>query len=441
MNGSECQWDCYPQQTNSRNLCVHIFSGPPYRTCEVYIDDLLFHCQDDKDFVQNAREIFQTCREKGVILSAKKSVIGMERVTFVGHDVDSEGLNMTEPRIASASIQDTRVIEGTHVIPGSSEEYFRDHIKNHSAHAHHLHDMVSAANKQIVKMITWTAAGRAAFTTLKELVNEFPKMYFIKKEYKIILYTDASDYAHGAYLCQVIPAAEGRAEYEEPIRFLSGSFHGAQTRWSTIEKEAYAIYWALGKLDDLLGGILFTRFIRTDHRNLLYMNNHESRKVLQWKLDIQHYDAIIEHVPGVMNTPANVFSRLVEKEMTSEVNHVMTLTCSVTQREIIKHHHEWLCDHNGVDRTLALMTQRYPEVTSTAQWPQLRHDVREYIQSCATCKKMEVRHKSIQASNFVDTKTNAAYCAGHGHGYLDGFQIHHCRHRHIYEVRGTLSRK
>jgi hypothetical protein len=72
----------------------------------------------------------------------------------------------------------------------------------------------------------------------------------------------------------------GIAEYEEPIRFLSGSFHGAQIRWSTIEKEAFAIYWALGKLDDLLGGIAF--IIRTDHRNLLYMNNHGSRKVLQW---------------------------------------------------------------------------------------------------------------------------------------------------------------
>jgi len=31
-----------------------------------------------------------------------------------------------------------------------------------------------------------------------------------------------------------------------------------------------------------------------------------------------------------------VFSHLVEKEMMSEVNHVMTLTCSVTQREMIK---------------------------------------------------------------------------------------------------------
>jgi len=45
---------------------------------------------------------------------------------------------------------------------------------------------------------------KAAFKTLKELVNACTKLYFIKKEYKIILYTDALDYAHGAYQCQVI---------------------------------------------------------------------------------------------------------------------------------------------------------------------------------------------------------------------------------------------
>ena len=52
--------------------------------------------------------------------------------------------------------------------------------------------------------------------------------------------------------------------------------------------------------------------IRTNHHNhLLFMNNHGYRKVLQWKLDIQHYDASIEHVAGKANIPANVFSRLI----------------------------------------------------------------------------------------------------------------------------------
>ena len=37
--------------------------------------------------------------------------------------------------------------------------------------------------------------------------------------------------------------------------FSGDIFHGPQTLWSTIEKEAYAIYWALLRLDDLVGGV------------------------------------------------------------------------------------------------------------------------------------------------------------------------------------------
>ena len=142
--------------------------------------------------------------------------------------------------------------------------------------------------------MTWDDAPTDSFNKLKDLVHNCQKLYFIDYSLKIILYTDASDYAHGAYLCQ--ERIHGDGIIEEPIRFLGGTFHGPQTRWSTIEKEAYAIYWALQRLDDLIGGVPFT--IRTDHRNLLFMNNHGSCKVLQWKLDIQHYNAIIEHVPG-----------------------------------------------------------------------------------------------------------------------------------------------
>ena len=57
--------------------------------------DLLFHGQKDDDFARNTREIFQIYREKEVILSAKKLVIGVTKVPFVGHEVDSPGLNMS----------------------------------------------------------------------------------------------------------------------------------------------------------------------------------------------------------------------------------------------------------------------------------------------------------------------------------------------------------
>jgi len=58
------------------------------------------------------------------------------------------------------------------------------------------------------------------------MVNTWSKLYFINNMYKILLYTNASDYAHGAYLFQIKPSTETSAEIEEPIRFLSGTFSG-----------------------------------------------------------------------------------------------------------------------------------------------------------------------------------------------------------------------
>ena len=93
------------------------------------------------------------------------------------------------------------------------------------------------------------------------------------------------------------------------------------------------------------------------------MNNYGSRKVPQWKLDIQHYNAMIEHVKDVLlNTPVDVFSRLVEKYTT--VSHIMILKCSEAHRGLIKKFHKLQFAHSGVERTIALLTQHCPEETS-----------------------------------------------------------------------------
>ena len=87
---------------------------------------------------------------------------------------------------------------------------------------------------------------------------------------------------------------------EQPIRLLSGTWEGVQTRWSTIEKEAYAIYWAQRKSMIPYIWSMGTLY-NTEHRYLLYLNNCGSRKVIERKFDIQHNiynDTIIKHVGG-----------------------------------------------------------------------------------------------------------------------------------------------
>ena len=143
------------------------------------------------------------------------------------------------------------------------------------------------------------------------------------------------------------------------------------------------------------------------------MNNHGYRQDLQWKLDIQHYNATIEHVSGVLNTPAEVFSRLVEKAHDT-MSHIMVLKCSEEQCGLIMKFYEWLFAHSGVDRTIALLTQHCPEESFGGNWTSLRNDVREYFMCGATCQNgHSTQSDSGLAIRSLETKAHAAHSAGH----------------------------
>jgi hypothetical protein len=152
------------------------------------------------------------------------------------------------------------------------------------------------------RVIQWLPTTTAVFENLKKAVWECSTLFFVDSQSPVFLHTDACDYGIGGYLYQVIDGAE------RPIGFMSKALHGAELNWSTIEKEAYAIWKSLKQFEYLLRDIKFR--IRTDHKNLLYLNEAGSRKVLSWKLDIQQFNFDVEHIPGRNNEIADAFSRL-----------------------------------------------------------------------------------------------------------------------------------
>jgi len=109
--------------------------------------------------------------------------------------------------------------------------------------------------------LPWTPEMDTAYDTIKKSILESPKLFFLDDRELLFLHTDASDYGIGAYLFQL---KQGK---EYPISFLSKTLQGAQLRWSTPEKEAYAIFFAITKLEPILRDRVFT--LRTDHANLV----------------------------------------------------------------------------------------------------------------------------------------------------------------------------
>ena len=68
---------------------------------------------------------------------------------------------------------------------------------------------------------------------------------------------------------------------------MSRALNKTEIRWSTYEKEGYAIIEALRKFRQTLGDKHC--LIRTDHKNLTFRDSGSPR-VLRWKMDMMEYN-------------------------------------------------------------------------------------------------------------------------------------------------------
>jgi len=131
--------------------------------------------------------------------------------------------------------------------------YFRDHVQNLSIYLRPLEALLPNYSKHHAKdRIIWTPEAEEAFEKVKTSIIKLPKLFFVSYEpnVRIILETDACEYGIGAYLYQELPSGE-----KQPIAFVSKALTGAEQRWATNTKEAFAIYYAFKKLEYLITAV------------------------------------------------------------------------------------------------------------------------------------------------------------------------------------------
>jgi RNase H-like domain found in reverse transcriptase/Reverse transcriptase (RNA-dependent DNA polymerase) len=364
----------YFQATMSTIVLV----GLLYIFCEVYMDDVLIYAQNDSTFLNNLRQVFERFRKYNITVNPEKCILATTEAEYVGHTISKKGIKFTKEKILKCtSITLPLTVESMQSFLGLAN-YFRDHIRNHSMLAKPLHDLIPSEKKGR-HPILWDDPSRESFYKLLEAIENCPTLHFLHEDAPVFLHTDASDYGIGAYLFQV------RDDVQYPVAFVSKTLVQAQLRWSTHEKEAYAIFFSLQRLEYLLRGIHFT--LMTDHANLVFINTEGSAKVKRWKLAIQEYDFNILHIPGKDNIIADAFSRLGPKPDLSESgDHNVTpnetkvvAVCmailshqtgidefvntsstpyNAEQRGILSKFHNEVIGHHGVERTYAKLRER-----------------------------------------------------------------------------------
>ena len=189
----------------------------------------------------------------------------MQRLEYVGHVIDHEGLHFSSSKLDSVlNFQQPTYAAQMKSFLGLAN-FFRSHIRNYADLARPLQDMITNYNRR--NKLEWTEETIAAFNQLKQSIHDCPKLFFIQGGFPIHLFTDASDYGIGAYLCQII---DGK---EVPIAFISKALPPRHREWSTPEKECFAIYYALVKLEYLLIDKEF--IVHTDHANLTFLQKSQ----------------------------------------------------------------------------------------------------------------------------------------------------------------------
>jgi len=251
-----------------------VLEGLVGQICELYIDDIIIYGSTEQEFLTNLETVLQRLEAFNVTINPEKAKIAVTEVEAVGHILDQYGIAMSEEKIKKVK---------DFPLPKTGQElkrflglgnYFRSHVRDYSKLARPLDQLLHRYNEVKNKAIRWTEALTSAFRELQKRIGECPKLFFVNDELPIYLETDASDFGIGAYLFQL--REDG---VQEPIAFMSRSLQGAQKNWSTIEKECFAIYSALREWEYLLRDRTFT--IRTDHKNLRYLNENTPSGALE----------------------------------------------------------------------------------------------------------------------------------------------------------------
>ena len=301
-----------------RAMCVEVFPDLVHKIMEIYIDDFIVWADTEDELITRLESIFSRIRDKKLYLNPKKCRFGMDEVVYCGHVINSRGVTFSKERIDEVADMEAPQTHGALKSFLGMAGYMREHINHYVDLVNPLQEIVKHYTKKTRKLaIDWTPELLHHFQKFKDAIRNVDLLYHRDEACQLRLYTDASKYGIGAYLCQIVATATGE-EQEQPLAFISKSLSDTERRWSVYEKEAYAIFYSCRKWEHFLRGNHFHLF--TDHKNLTFLNRPPSEKVMRWRLAIQEFDFSVAYIKGERNNVADGMSRCLPNSTQDDIS-------------------------------------------------------------------------------------------------------------------------
>ena len=279
-------------------LMDRVLRGHLGNRCLVYIDDVIVYGQDFDSTLQNLDTILGCLEAAQLQLKAKKCDLFQKEILYLGFRISGTGIR-PDPAKTSAvtkwprpcNVTDVRAFLGF-------ASYHRRFIKDFAAIA----DPLTRLSQKNVKFV-WTETQEIAFRQLIAALVSAPMLHHPVPDAPFILDTDASAYALGGVLSQVVDGEE------RVVGYASQTLSKSQRNYCTTHRELLAVVQMTRHFRHYLWGRRF--HLRTDHSSIRWLLNYKDTEgmIARWLARLQEFDFSIEHRPGAKHLNADGLSR------------------------------------------------------------------------------------------------------------------------------------
>ncbi|GFV35271.1 hypothetical protein TNCV_3203031 [Trichonephila clavipes] len=376
-----------------------VLRGLPF--CFVYLDDILCYSENAEEHRSHLRTIFQRLSSYGLKLNISKCVFGVTELIFLGYLITPDGIKPLPDKVqAVLDYKQPETVGSLRKFLGLLN-FYRRFLPKAAEQQYLLSEFLKGSKgKKDSKPLNWSSEAITAFQRCKQALGDAALLAHPSPSAPLALPVDASDYAIGGALHQVVDSEL------QPLAFFFRKLTSSEKSYSAYDRK---------KSDKC-----------------------SPRQIRQLDF-ISQFTKNIVHIPGSDNIAADVLSRVSAITFPSQIDYdciaetqqtdqeLHTLIASGTSLELKKvtfpnSSTEIMCDlstgtarpyipkqhrqdvfsamhnlsHPCIRRSVHLMKQRFV-------WPSISSDVAKWARHCLTCQKSKIhRHTRSPLSSFQE---------------------------------------
>lgn len=269
-----------------------------------FVDDILITGPNRDEHLKTLEAVLKKLSEAGLTAKKEKCKFFQEQVEYMGHIISRHGLRKTKGKVeAIIYAPEPSTISQVRSFCGMVN-YYAKFVPNLAKMLRPIYDLLMKTEK-----FCWTEKCQEAFEEIKEVLASDSCLVHFNPELPIVLTTDASAEGISAVLSHVIKGEE------RMIGCVSRTLMPAEKNYSTIHREALAIYYGVTKFHQYLYGHRWT--LKTDHRPLIALfGEHRgipamyANRLQRWAAYLSSFNYVIQHVKGENNPVADCLSRV-----------------------------------------------------------------------------------------------------------------------------------